>query len=76
MRHLLLTAVAVCLSFTTISAQTGRELLRENPMRAANAYHVYEAPKDIKGTPVPEGFTPFYVSHYGRHGSRYHTSPK
>ena len=23
--------------------------------------------------PVPEGFRPVYISHYGRHGSRYHS---
>ena len=23
-------------------------------------------------TPAPKGFKPFYISHYGRHGSRYH----
>lgn len=33
-------------------------------------------------TPVPEGYTPFYISHYGRHGSRWvissgcHTIPE
>ena len=25
-------------------------------------------------TPAPGGYSPFYISHYGRHGSRYHTS--
>lgn len=27
-------------------------------------------------TPVPEGYTPFYISHYGRHGSRWLISTK
>lgn len=26
-------------------------------------------------TPAPEGYTPFYISHYGRHGSRWVISP-
>ncbi|MCQ2067005.1 MAG: histidine phosphatase family protein [Bacteroidaceae bacterium] len=30
----------------------------------------YVAP-DVKYTPAPKGFKPFYLSHYGRHGSRY-----
>ena len=25
-------------------------------------------------TPAPEGYVPFYISHFGRHGSRYHTT--
>ena len=45
------------------------ELLRENPDRAAAVHHSYEyvATPD---TPAPAGYIPFYVSHYGRHGSR------
>ena len=27
-------------------------------------------------TPVPAGYRPFYISHFGRHGSRYHSSEK
>ena len=37
--------------------------------RMAASYHSYEF-KDVAWTPPPEGFRPFYVSHYGRHGSR------
>ena len=37
--------------------------------RTASVYHSYEF-VDAKDTPAPEGYTPFYVSHYGRHGSR------
>ena len=27
-------------------------------------------------TPAPDGYEPFYVTHYGRHGARYMTSDK
>lgn len=55
----------------TLNAQSVKELIQENPERAAgNLYH-YEVPVTIIDTPAPEGFKPFYVSHYGRHGSRY-----
>lgn len=27
-------------------------------------------------SPVPDGYKPFYISHFGRHGSRYHSSEK
>ena len=30
--------------------------------------HRFEVPSP---TPAPKGYTPFYISHYGRHGSRY-----
>ena len=37
--------------------------------RMAASYHSYEF-NDEAWTPPPEGYRPFYVSHYGRHGSR------
>ena len=37
--------------------------------RTAAAFHSY-AFKPVADTPAPDGFKPFYVSHYGRHGSR------
>ncbi len=51
-----------------------RTLLEEDITRYANLHHNYEAPVAISDTPAPRGYKPFYVSHYGRHGSRYHHS--
>ena len=45
--------------------------LRPNE-RTASVYHSYEF-ELIADTPPPDGFKPFYISHYGRHGSRYLT---
>ena len=42
--------------------------LRETE-RNASVYHSYEFPP-IEDTPPPDGYVPFYISHYGRHGSR------
>ena len=45
------------------------QLIRENIWRAGVnlcQYEVVPAPE----TPVPKGYKPFYISHYGRHGSR------
>lgn len=54
-------------------AQTLREQLAAHPERTAGIYHSYEyRPAEV--TPAPEGSEPFYISHYGRHGSRRHTS--
>lgn len=43
---------------------------REN---AAGIFRTYE-PREGKLTKAPRGYKPFYISHYGRHGSRYHAS--
>lgn len=54
----------------TISAQTTREIMLAHPEYSAGVYLPY--PDSVaQQTPVPEGYEPFYVSHYGRHGSRY-----
>ena len=34
-------------------------------------YYTYPAPKKPVSVKAPEGYTPFYISHYGRHGSRW-----
>ena len=34
-------------------------------------YHSYEF-AEIEDVKAPKGYKPFYISHYGRHGSRYH----
>ena len=47
--------------------------LREFPQRASFNVHAYEF-HPLKDTPAPKGFKPFYISHYGRHGSRSHSS--
>ena len=53
------------------AAQTSRkEMLRDINRTGAN-YFVYPGPSQKALTPAPEGYEPFYISHYGRHGSRY-----
>lgn len=60
--------MALCLS---LGAQEDViRLFAENPDRASNNMHSYEF-NAIDDTPAPRGFKPFYISHYGRHGSRY-----
>ena len=43
--------------------------LQENVRRAAFNTHSYEF-EPVHDTPAPKGYKPFYISHYGRHGSR------
>lgn len=68
-RYLIL-AVGLILSGLISYAQSNFEaLIRENPERAAGVIHSYEYIPSAE-TPAPEGYEAFYVSHYGRHGSR------
>ena len=69
-----LSAVLLVLSATVVLAQPHRSevavrALLEEPSRAGNNLNSYEFP-EIRDTPAPKGYTPFYISHYGRHGSR------
>ncbi len=52
------------------SAQTTREEMYATPEKCAGVYYAYPVEASAN-TPAPKGYKPFYVSHYGRHGSRY-----
>ncbi len=54
----------------TAVAQQAKEEIEQNPNLSASNYLAYPAPTG-KMTPAPKGYKPFYISHYGRHGSRY-----
>ena len=43
--------------------------IKERPQRASANYDPYEFGR-LEDTPAPKGYKPFYISHYGRHGSR------
>jgi len=45
------------------------QFLKDFPQRAAFNTHSYEF-NEVEDTPAPHGYHPFYISHYGRHGSR------
>ncbi len=53
------------------SAQSVFEIISSNSSYAASNYRVYPNNVEYPLTPSPEGKHPFYISHYGRHGSRY-----
>ena len=74
MKKLFAILTAVILLSAPAWGQDVRVRLQENPGRYANPLHSYEPPETVVDTPAPDGYVPFYVSHYGRHGSRYHTS--
>lgn len=69
MKRILLTALAVC-AVLTASAQNYADMIKANPaMGAANLMNYHFEKTDY--TPAPKGYEAFYISHYGRHGSRY-----
>ena len=51
-------------------AQTAREEIHDNILRSGSNHMAYVAP-DAPLTAAPKGYEPFYISHYGRHGSRW-----
>ena len=56
----------------TVTAQTAREEIKANKYLAGSNYLDYDRyPATEALTPAPKGYTPFYMSHYGRHGSRW-----
>ena len=57
-----------------VNAQTSDADLLKHPEWTSSNYLLYPEPANIKYTKVPAGYKPFYISHYGRHGSRYHHS--
>ena len=74
MRKILLAAV-VTLLITTLHAQSAYNEIHDNSLLSASNYMAYPGPTQQKLTPAPHGYKPFYISHYGRHGSRYHSKP-
>ncbi len=56
-----------------LGAQTAREEIAADPAKAAGLHYAYPGPQTAQ-TPAPKGYKPFYVSHFGRHGSRWHTT--
>lgn len=74
MKKLFLILTTVVLAIVPMNGQNARKLLQENPDRYGGVHHSYEAPAMVTDTPAPKGYAPFFVNHYGRHGSRYMTS--
>lgn len=70
-RPLLLLLIASHLSLLTARAQPVADIIRESPVYASCNYNIYPDTVVYKMTPPPRGKKAFYISHYGRHGSRY-----
>lgn len=54
-----------------ILAQTSKQEIFNTPQKSGGVNFAYPIQQSVKGTPTPKGYLPFYISHFGRHGSRY-----
>lgn len=63
-----LAAAAGIMSFE-VSAEL-KDVIASSPEKAGGIYYAYDVDKDSVVS-APEGYTPVYISHYGRHGSRW-----
>ena len=66
----LLTAALLLVCVGATAQITKKELYRDIDRAGAN-YYPYPGPSQKVLTPAPAGYEPFYISHFGRHGSRY-----
>ena len=76
MKKILFILSALCIA-TVAFAQTSREEIDANPHIAVPTHTVYAG--QLFSKPIadaPKGYKPFYISHYGRHGSRYEARDK
>lgn len=74
LRKLLLITAFIAF-MTALSAQTARDEIRQDYRCSASNYLAYPGPTQQQLTPAPKGMKPFYISHYGRQGSRYLSKP-
>lgn len=71
--------ILLIIPFLTTSLFGGNSVRKDlmiNPERASGLFRPYPADSIGQQTDYPDGYRPFYVSHYGRHGSRWMTSLK
>lgn len=70
MRFLFLPILLIFASCANANTLTSYEEIASDPSKAAGLYYLYPVTESVN-TPAPKGYKPFYISHYGRHGSRY-----
>ena len=70
---ILLVALSVVMTVSA-SAQTTKKEMRKDIYRTGSNYFAYPGPRQQKLTTPPQGYEPFYIFHYARHGSRYMSS--
>jgi len=72
MKKILFIIATSCMFVMGAQAQLSRQEIYENPFRAGGNYYDYDKQLPFKPlTKAPKGYVPFYMTHYGRHGSRW-----
>lgn len=61
---------AACMLCSVMQAQSVRDAIAANKNLSGSNYLAYPSPTG-QLTPAPKNYKPFYISHYGRHGSRH-----
>ncbi len=70
MKRFTLLCIILC-SVAAVSAQPADFFKKIDPYYYLEIYRPYPAEMASNTTPAPKGYEPFYISHLGRHGSRY-----
>ena len=74
---LLVLLTAACLPISVVRAQSAFDFISRDRNFSASNYCIYpDSLSSLKKIPPPPGKKPFYISHYGRHGSRYLSNRK
>ncbi len=79
MKHFTSFFILVALVSMTLSAATPKKQILGNFDRSASNHYAYPYGTDVKVpelSDAPTGFEPFYIDHYGRHGSRWLTNAR
>lgn len=72
MKTILTTLILWCFALTTWAQNVAPlDQLKADPRKAYGTDYPYSF-EAVQLTPTPKGYKPFYISHYGRHGSRYY----
>jgi len=69
-RWIILVLAGMWMSFIPANSQTVRDQIFSDLDKAGGVYYMYPFSEHTVTSP-PKGYTPVYMSHYGRHGARY-----
>lgn len=76
MKRFSIALFSILLLFAGAQAQSiVRKAFAEDIHRSANNYYAYPDKDLPRLTPAPAGYEPFFINHYGRHGSRWLIAP-
>lgn len=71
MRKLIAVFLLLAIAVPVVMAQKPKQEMKKNIGLSASNFSAYRGPLQPRLTASPKGMEPFYISHYGRHGSRY-----